>query len=595
MGIGGWLGNKATQVFQPIEKAIVQPIGRGLADVDKAVHNNIPGGWATVGAAALLVAVPAMSAFPELLAAADAGTLTSEAIASVGFSPMSVLNSVTATIGEAAGAMMGGAASAAGTIAGLGEAATAAIAASTGLSPALISAIGTGMASGAAIGGIKAAITGGNILQDALKGGLIGGATGGIVHGIGGLIGGADSLIPSSVIDAANASSDPIGYLNEAMNWTGIGALAAGGAASLIPSAASTVGEVGQALPYTEAFDAANMAANGFDAATIAQNIAATGVDPAVAQAMANAAASGLSEAAIDAAGKAAIDAGTSSAGQALPYTEAYDASNMAKNGYDAATIAQNLEGAGVNPAAAKAMAEAAANGATEAAIEAAGKAVLNPVAPDNGSGITPNTTVDPNTGVPVHDYSTPADTATQMGADQSWYQKIPGTISNLMPSAGDLATAAGIYAAGSLIAPMLIKPQTPTQPDMSWGPIAPINWGGSPNIINPGQNPGMSEAISATPWGRTTAQPNFDPNAFTRLIMTPQEQATAQGSTVPYAQLQPYTFQPKTAADYTPAKIFGPTGQPSGQFAVNPFDNQILSPQAQAAAQGSAVPYATP
>jgi hypothetical protein len=56
---------------------------------------------------------------------------------------------------------------------------------------------------------------------------------------------------------------------------------------------------VGQALPYTLAADAANLAANGFDAATIAQNLTATGVDSFVASDIANLAAQGLSEAAI--------------------------------------------------------------------------------------------------------------------------------------------------------------------------------------------------------------------------------------------------------------------------------------------------------
>lgn len=38
-----------TKVFQPIEKAVVQPVGQGLASFDKAVGNAIPGGWGTVG------------------------------------------------------------------------------------------------------------------------------------------------------------------------------------------------------------------------------------------------------------------------------------------------------------------------------------------------------------------------------------------------------------------------------------------------------------------------------------------------------------------------------------------------------------------
>lgn len=40
--------NLGTQVFQPIEKAVVQPASRGLASFDKAVGNTIPGGWGTI-------------------------------------------------------------------------------------------------------------------------------------------------------------------------------------------------------------------------------------------------------------------------------------------------------------------------------------------------------------------------------------------------------------------------------------------------------------------------------------------------------------------------------------------------------------------
>jgi hypothetical protein len=113
----------------------------------------------------------------------------------------------------------------------------------------------------------------------------------------------------------------------------------------------------------------------------------------------------------------------------------------------------------------------------------------------------------------------------------------------------------------------MIFRPQQPpSQQDQSYGPIAPINWGNATNLVNPGTNPGFTPAVNYAPFGRGgQAQPLFDPNAFTQMIMQPQEQAAAQGSTVPYAQLQPYVFEPKTASDYTPAKIFGPSGQPTG------------------------------
>lgn len=41
--------NIGTQIFQPVEKAVVQPVSRGLASLDKAVGNTIPGGWGTLG------------------------------------------------------------------------------------------------------------------------------------------------------------------------------------------------------------------------------------------------------------------------------------------------------------------------------------------------------------------------------------------------------------------------------------------------------------------------------------------------------------------------------------------------------------------
>ena len=44
--------NAATAVFQPIEKAIVQPASAALANLDKAVGKAIPGGWGTVAAVA---------------------------------------------------------------------------------------------------------------------------------------------------------------------------------------------------------------------------------------------------------------------------------------------------------------------------------------------------------------------------------------------------------------------------------------------------------------------------------------------------------------------------------------------------------------
>lgn len=76
-----------------------------------------------------------------------------------------------------------------------------------------------------------------------------------------------------------------------------IGATLLAGAPEVAQAVAAET--ISQALPYTVAADAANLAANGFDAATIAQNLTATGVDSFVAADAANLAAQGLSEAAI--------------------------------------------------------------------------------------------------------------------------------------------------------------------------------------------------------------------------------------------------------------------------------------------------------
>jgi hypothetical protein len=41
-----------TKIFQPVEKAVLQPVGQGLASFDKAVGSTIPGGWGTVASVA---------------------------------------------------------------------------------------------------------------------------------------------------------------------------------------------------------------------------------------------------------------------------------------------------------------------------------------------------------------------------------------------------------------------------------------------------------------------------------------------------------------------------------------------------------------
>jgi hypothetical protein len=46
------LSDAATKVAQPIEKAIITPIGEGLASLDRGVNKAIPGGWGTIASVA---------------------------------------------------------------------------------------------------------------------------------------------------------------------------------------------------------------------------------------------------------------------------------------------------------------------------------------------------------------------------------------------------------------------------------------------------------------------------------------------------------------------------------------------------------------
>lgn len=52
------IGKGIGSLGESIDKGITQPIGRGLADLDKFVGREIPGGWTTVGLAAAAVAAP---------------------------------------------------------------------------------------------------------------------------------------------------------------------------------------------------------------------------------------------------------------------------------------------------------------------------------------------------------------------------------------------------------------------------------------------------------------------------------------------------------------------------------------------------------
>ena len=182
-GGGGGILGAVEDVGESFDKAVTQPIGAGLADVDKFVGDEIPGGWGTVGAAAALGT--GLYFAPELMALAG---------------------------GEAAAGA--GAAEAAGTAAGAD-----------------------------------------------VFGGLAG--TGGAFESLG----------------AAEQAA---------------AALSASQAAAEVGTA------VTQALPYTEAYDAWNLAQQGLGATDIASNLTlSAGVDPFIAADMAQMAANGLTPEAI--------------------------------------------------------------------------------------------------------------------------------------------------------------------------------------------------------------------------------------------------------------------------------------------------------
>ncbi len=118
-------------VLEEVEKAVVQPIGRGLAEVDKFVGNEIPGGWVTVG----LTAAGAYAYTQAANAAVAAGATTAEAAAA---------GAAAAEAAEAATLLDAAALAEGGTTAGMGAAAN------TGLPVGTETLLGTAGASGGA-------------------------------------------------------------------------------------------------------------------------------------------------------------------------------------------------------------------------------------------------------------------------------------------------------------------------------------------------------------------------------------------------------------------------------------------------------------
>lgn len=141
-----------------------------------------------------------------------------------------------------------------------------------------------------AIGGAAAGTAAGGATAGTVAGGTAAGTTGALTTAE--LMGGAGGAF------APAAGSGAIFTIPAGATYTAAGAGGAALGAGEVAGGAATE-TIGQALPYTESFDAANMAKNGYDAATISQNLSATGMDSFMAQDMATMAANGYSPEAI--------------------------------------------------------------------------------------------------------------------------------------------------------------------------------------------------------------------------------------------------------------------------------------------------------
>jgi hypothetical protein len=191
------------------------------------------------------------------------------------------------------------------------------------------------------------------------------------------LEGGGGGFDPFQAVGDALASIDPgpaIGQIgveidqgvNSAIpgGWVTVGAIALAATGIYFgPELMSMLGAEGVAASEATfmAADAANLASQGLSQAAIAQNLAA---GYSVTEAAAAAAAAAAAET-VGTYGAAAVQ-------EALPYTEMFDASNLAKQGLDSSAIAQNLAGSGVDPFLAQDMAQLASQGLSPEAISQA-------------------------------------------------------------------------------------------------------------------------------------------------------------------------------------------------------------------------------
>jgi hypothetical protein len=205
---------------------VVQSVGNIGAQLDNSVRQVIPGGWATLGAAAIAIAAP--YAAPELFAETAALPATSTGLTTgAGATGLSAGAAGTGlTAGSAAG--IAGTEAAAG-LTGLGTAST--------LSPAVASMLSgaqTGALTGGAMGGVNSAIRGTDPLTGILSGALMGSLTGASLSSVNSLLtanGVSSALAPSmsqalvSVAKGVASGADPLTVLENTALSSGLGQL----------------------------------------------------------------------------------------------------------------------------------------------------------------------------------------------------------------------------------------------------------------------------------------------------------------------------------------------------------------------------------
>jgi hypothetical protein len=202
-----------------------------------------------------------------------------------------------------------------------------------------------------------------------------GGGGGGFISGItdsisgalgtdgggGGLLGGLADIDPGPAIGQGLAELDKTVGREIPGGWTTLGSAALAGTglyfAPEIMAALGAEGVAGSQATFMAA-DAANLASQGLSQAAIAQNLAAGyGISEAAAASAAAAAAGTVGE------------FGASAVTQALPYSETFDAYNLAQQGLSSSAIEQNLVATGLDKFLAADMAQMASSGLSPQAI----------------------------------------------------------------------------------------------------------------------------------------------------------------------------------------------------------------------------------